>query len=88
MGIATQRQKQLKSAHTSYGRGTQKKKMRTLLPQFRLSLLHGRDDHVANTSVGETIQACTEAIRFDKVKRLGAAVVRAIEHGTGRETEG
>lgn len=63
-------------------------KIRTLLPQLRLSLLHGRDDHVANTSVRETIQACTEAIGFDKVKRLCAAVVRAIEHGTGRETEG
>ena len=63
-------------------------KERTLLPQLRLSLLHRCNDHVTNTSIRETVQACTKAIRLDDVERLGAAVVRAVEDRAGGETEG
>ena len=62
-------------------------KERTLLPQLRLSLLHRCNNHVTNTSIRETVQACTEAIGLDDVERLGAAVVRAVDDCTGRETK-
>lgn len=61
---------------------------RTLLPQLRLSLLHGCNNHVTNTSIGKTVQTSTGAVRFDKVERLRAAVVGAIEDGSRGETQG
>lgn len=60
---------------------------RTLLPQLRLSLLHRRNNHVANTSIWQPVQASTEAERFDDVERLGAAVVSAVENCTNGQTE-
>lgn len=61
--------------------------IRTLLPELRLSLLHRSDDHVTDTSVGETVQVRTEAERLDNEERLGARVIRAVQHGAGGQTE-
>lgn len=58
----------------------------TLLPEFGLPLLHGRDDHVADTSVGETVEVGASAVRLDHVEGLGAAVVGTVEDGSGGET--
>ena len=60
---------------------------RTLLPQLRLSLLHRANDHIANTSIGQPVEARTEAVRLDDVQRARTAVVGAVDDGTGRETE-
>ena len=67
---------------------TATKTLLTLLPQLGLSLLHGRDNHVTNTSVRETVQVGARAVRLDNEERLGAAVVRAVENGSGGETHG
>lgn len=60
----------------------------TLLPQFRLSLLHRSDEHVANTSIGKSIETSTKAEGLDNKETFGAAVVSAIENSTSWETEG
>lgn len=60
--------------------------IRTLLTQLRLALLHGCDHHVADTGVGETVQARTGAVRLDEKERLCAAVVRAVQHGASGKT--
>ena len=60
----------------------------TLLPQLGLSLLDRRNNHVTDTGVGETVQVRASAVRLDNEERLGAAVVGAVEDGTGGETHG
>ena len=67
---------------------TATKAVLTLLPQLRLSLLHGRDNHVTNTSVRETVQVGARPVRLNDIQRLGAAVVRAVEDCTSGETHG
>ena len=62
--------------------------IRTLLPQLGLTLLDGRDDHVANTSVRQPVEVRAEAVRLDDEQRLRAAVVRAVQHGADGQTEG
>ena len=62
--------------------------LRTLLPQLRLSLLHRCNNHITNTSIRETVQTSTSAVRFDKEKGLRAAVVSAVEDGSRGETHG
>jgi hypothetical protein len=59
----------------------------TLFPQLGLSLLHRGNNHVANTSVGQPVEAGTETERFYDVQRLGATVVGAIDDGTDGQTE-
>lgn len=61
---------------------------RTLLPELGLALLHGRDNHVTATSIGQPVQVRAEAERLNKEERLGATVVRAVDDGPNRETEG
>ena len=63
-------------------------KKRTLLPQLRLSLLHGRNNHIANTSIRETVEVGAGAVRLNNEEGLGAAVVRAVEDGTSGQTHG
>ena len=62
-------------------------KKRTLLPQLWLPLLHGPNDHVAYTGIGESVQTRTETVGLDDVERACAAVVGAVDDGTRRETE-
>jgi len=42
----------------------------TLFPQLRLSLLHRSDNHVANTSIGQPVEAGTETKGFNYVSDL------------------
>lgn len=60
---------------------------RTLLPQFRLSLLDRSDNHVANTSIRESVKVGAESIRLDDEEGFGSAVVSAIDNCANRETE-
>ena len=62
--------------------------IRTLLPQLGLTLLDGRDDHVANTSVRQPVEVRAEAVRLDDEQRLRTAVIRAVQHGADGQTEG
>lgn len=61
--------------------------IRTLLPELRLSLLDGRDDHVAYTGIRETVKVRASAERLNDEERLGTAVVRAVEYGARGQTE-
>ena len=69
------------------GRLSEEKNELTLLPQLGLSLLHGCDEHVANTGIGKSVKMRAETVRLDNEERLGAAVVRTIHHGARRQTE-
>ena len=61
---------------------------RTLLPELWLSLLDRAKDHVAGSGSGQTVKTRSSAVRLDDEERLGAAVVRAVEHGARGQTEG
>lgn len=50
-----------------------------LLPQFRLALLDGGHDHVADTGRGETVQTRSEALNRDDVQVARAGVVAAVQ---------
>jgi len=60
----------------------------TLLPQLGLSLLHGSNNHVANTSIGQPVEVGTEAERFDEEQGLGTAVICAIDNSANGQTKG
>ncbi len=60
---------------------------RTLLSQFRLSLLDRSDDHVTNTSIRESVEVGAESIRLDDEEGFGSAVVSAIDNCANWETE-
>jgi hypothetical protein len=49
-----------------------------LLPELRLSLLDGGHDHVTDTSGGQTVKTCADALNGDDVEVTGAGVVAAV----------
>lgn len=74
------------SAAVPYNRLNETRKL-TLLPQLRLSFLHRGDEHVADTGIGETVQVGAGAEGLDDEERLSAAIVCAVDHGAGGQTE-
>merc|ERR1719330_1177530 len=59
-----------------------------LLPQLRLALLAGAEDHVARRAVGHLVQAPADADDGHDVEVLRAAVVRAIHERGHAQAEG
>lgn len=53
-----------------------------LLSQLRLSLLDGSDNHVTDTTSGQTVQAGTDTLDGDDVEVTGTGVVSAVHDGT------
>lgn len=53
-----------------------------LLSQLGLSLLDGGDDHVTDTTSGETVQAGTDTLDGDDVQVASTGVVSAVHDGT------
>jgi len=62
--------------------------MLTLLPQLGLSLLHGGNNHVTNTSIGQPVEMGTETEGLDEEQGLGTAVICAIDNSTNGQTKG
>lgn len=60
----------------------------TLLPELWLSLLNRAEDHVSRRGSGQAVKTSTGAVGLDDEEGLGAAVVSAVEDGTGGQTEG
>lgn len=53
-----------------------------LLAELGLALLDGRDDHVADTAGGQTVQAGADTLDGDDVQVAGTGVVGAVHDGT------
>jgi len=62
--------------------------IRTLLSQLGLSLLHRRNNHITNTSVGQPVEVRSESKRLNNEEGLGAAVVSAVQDCTDWQTKG
>lgn len=59
-----------------------------LLPELRLALLDGGQDHVADAGGGQAIETALDLGDGDDVQVLGAGVVRAVHDGAHGQTEG
>lgn len=53
-----------------------------LLAQLGLTLLDGGDDHVTDTTSGQTVQTGTDTLDGDDVQVAGTGVVGAVHDGT------
>ena len=60
----------------------------TFLPEFRLSLLDGSDDHVTCSGSWQPVEARTNAVDGNDEQVLGARVVGAVHHCTDWQSQG
>ncbi len=59
---------------------------RTLLPQLRLPLLHGSDEHGADSGTRQSAVSTTNTTDGYHVEVLGTSVIRAVDHCTNGQT--
>ncbi len=62
--------------------------LQDLLPQLRLTLLDGNDNHVTRGSTGQTVKSGADTLNGDDVQVLTTAVISAVDQRRNAKTQG